>query len=312
MNCKPRDFLFTVAWRFPWIRVLSSYRPLILVYHRIPSHGNNTGLDAKAFEEQIIFLRQHFDITSAKSSRDQRDAFDKIQVLLPLDDGFPNQAEVAAPILRKYHVPALFFVSSRHSTPGKYLWFSYLKALEQHFHLNGFYFEGEFVDMSPDKRRINLHRLRETLLSLEPHPAAMYEVIDNKLPRLEDFVGTNELADHFAGMTVEQVGELASDPLFSVGIHTVDHPFLTKCDSEEVYRQILNNKAWLEGISNQPCTAIAYPAGQYSADVLRHCQQLGVTEGHALIPLLGTHPEQELPRVGIYSGSLEYLGFKVQ
>jgi len=206
----------------------------------------------------------------------------------------------------------MFFISSRHSRPGKYLWFSYLEALEKGFRGNGFPVGGEFIDMSLNKRRESMRSLQEMLLSLKPHPAAMYEVIDKELPRLEDFVSANELADYFAGMTEEQVGELASDPLFSLGIHTVDHPFLTKCDSEEVHRQILNNKAWLERFSNQPCTAIAYPAGQYNADVLMQCCRLGVTEGHALVPLLGTNPDQELARVGVYSGSLESLGFKVQ
>jgi peptidoglycan/xylan/chitin deacetylase (PgdA/CDA1 family) len=227
-----------------------------------------------------------------------------------LDDGFRNQAEIAAPVLRRHQVPAMFFISSRHSTPRKYLWFSYLEALEKYFRGNGFYVSGEFVDMTLDKRNESMRQLRSMLLSLRPHPAAMYQLIDNELPRLEDFVSSNQLANHFTGMSEEQVAELAQD--FCVGIHTVDHPFLTKCDSEEIYRQILDNKVWLERISNQRCTAIAYPAGDYNDSVLNHCQQLEVTEGHALIPRIGASRAQELPRVGLYSKSLDVLGCKVQ
>ena len=28
-------------------------------------------------------------------------------------------------------------------------------------------------------------------------------------------------------MTVEQIADLSADPLFSIGAHTIDHPFLT-------------------------------------------------------------------------------------
>src|SRR5439155_4419110 len=211
MGHRARDFLLRVTWRLPLMRALSCARSAILMYHGIPFH-NSAGFNAEIFERHIVFLRQNFEIVSPNLMPEKRKALDKPRVALTFDDGFRNQAEVVAPILRRHHVPALFFVSSRHSTSGKYLWFSYLEALEKHFQGNGFYVGGDFISMSPDKRHENMLRLRETLLNLNPHPTSMYELIDNGLPRLEDFVSANELKDHFAGMTEEQVAELAADP----------------------------------------------------------------------------------------------------
>lgn len=34
--------------------------------------------------------------------------------------------------------------------------------------------------------------------------------------------------------------------------------------------------------------------------------------GHALIPKINSYAEYELPRIGLYSTSLDILGFKVQ
>src|SRR3712207_1287335 len=113
-------------------------------------------------------------------------------------------------------------------------------------------------------------------------------------------------------MSHEQVGELASDPLFSIGVHTVDHPFLTMCEGEEVTRQIADNKAWLERVCKRECDAIAYPLGDYDAEVLQRCRELGLERGYAVIPTLKVDYHLELPRVGIYRPSLDYLGFKVQ
>src|SRR5262249_32078643 len=169
-------------------------------------------------------------------------------------------------------------------TPGKYLWFNYLRALENHFRGHGFYFRGAFIDMSLDQRRSSVSRLSELLLNLTPHPHAMYQAIDEELPQLEDFLSTDELSGCYAGMTADQVGALAADPLFSIGAHTADHPFLTKCGREETFRQIQSNKTWIEQVCNQQCNNIAYPSGDYNANSLERCRDLGFTRGYAVIP----------------------------
>ena len=167
---------------------------------------------------------------------------------LTFDDGFGNNAEVVAPILRKYRVPALFFVSSRHSTPGKYLWFSYLRALERRYPAERLRFRGTAFDMTPRARSDSIQRLSTILLDLRPHPTAMYSAIETELPPLEEFVAESELQDCYAGMTPEQLAHLAAEPLFSIGAHTADHPFLSRCEAAERQRQIHSNREWLEAV----------------------------------------------------------------
>src|SRR5262245_23726771 len=107
------NFCYTVGWRLPCIRALSSLQPVILVYHRVSKRDNNSGLDTKTFEKQILFLQQHFQIVSPNLIQNRRRPLDRIQIFLTFDDGFRNQAEVVAPILRRHNVPAMFFISSR-------------------------------------------------------------------------------------------------------------------------------------------------------------------------------------------------------
>jgi peptidoglycan/xylan/chitin deacetylase (PgdA/CDA1 family) len=312
--------MFSLGWQFPFARVFSSRRPVTIVYHSIPRRHqvnqfpdiSSNGLDARSFEKQVAFLKRNFDPLSPADFDSQRSRFGRIQVLLTFDDGFRNNAEVAAPILRRYRVPALFFVSSRHAMPGRYLWFAYLSNLAQYFKGGGFVFRDKFMDMSPERREATVNELRQTLLGLKPHPGAMYRAIEEELPPLEDFLNETELLDHCAGMSAEQVEELARDPLFSIGIHTVDHPYLTRCDEDELVRQIADNKAWLERICKRKSDAIAYPLGDYDPRVLRCCRELALTRGYAVRPRLSTDYRLELPRLGIYRPSLDYLGFKVQ
>jgi peptidoglycan/xylan/chitin deacetylase (PgdA/CDA1 family) len=320
VSASVRARLHRFGWRFPFARVYSSRRPVTLVYHSIPRghhearapDAGSIELDAHAFEKQVAFLKRNFDPIFPADFDTQRSRLGRIRVLLTFDDGFRNNAEVAAPILRKYGVPALFFVSSRHTTPGKYLWFAYLSNLAMYFKGAGFVFRDRFMDMSPERREATVNELRQTLLGLTPHPGAMYRAIEEELPPLEDFVSEPELLDHCAGMSVEQVEELARDPLFSIGVHTVDHPYLTRCEEDEMARQISDNKAWLESVCKRECDAVAYPLGDYDLTVLRWCRELGLTRGYAVDPLLKMDYRLELPRVGIYRPSLDYLGFKVQ
>jgi peptidoglycan/xylan/chitin deacetylase (PgdA/CDA1 family) len=312
MDSKAKKFILTIGWRFPLIRALSARQPVILLYHSVPAKGDGAFIDANMFEQHVRFLKRHFELVTPSDLRKNRRGLEKIRVLLTFDDGFRNHAKVVAPILRKHSIAATFFVCSRHATSGKYLWFNYLRALERHFPGNGFSFGGELINMAPAQRQLSIRRLAALLLSLTPHPDAMYQAIEEELPRLEDFLNGDEIADYYAGMTAEQVGELAADPLFSIGSHTVDHPFLTKCEPKEVLRQIQDNKTWIEQVCNQRCETIAYPSGDYNAEVLKQCRNLRFAHGYALTPGLNADPQFELPRIGIYSTSVDILGFKVQ
>ncbi len=304
--------LLRFGWKLPYLRLLSSRKTVILVYHGIPKEPHGSQLGSSEFEQHILFLKQHFELVPPQRFQKKRKAFGRPRVLLTFDDGFRNHADVVAPILRKHATPALFFISSRHSIRGKYLWFSYLRALQKHFPHDVLSFRGVSFDMSPAHREASIERLSNDLLDLKPHPGAMYLAIEKELPKLEEFVDENILVDSYAGMTAEQIAHMAKDPLFTFGAHTVDHPFLTRCGRDEINRQLLDNKTWIEALTRRQCLAIAYPGGAYDRTVLELCDKIGFTRGHALIPILNTDDSYEIPRLGIYSKSLDILGFKVQ
>ena len=303
--------VLALAWRFPGARVFASRTTVLLLYHGVPRAGD--GVSAATFDAHIRFLARHFELISPDEADRRRSRQRRLRVCLTFDDGFRNNAEVAAPILRKHGVPATFFISSRHATPGKYLWFSYLRALERWFPGQQLSFRETTFDMtSPDHRRRSIERLSNLLLGLRPHPGAMYAAIERELPRLEDFIAERDLHDGYAGMTAEQVRELASDPLFTVGAHTEDHPFLTRCDEEERRRQLQVNRDWLEAVSGQPCNTIAYPSGDYDSATLRACRDAAFVRGYAVASRIDRTSPMEIPRIGIYSASVEALGFKTQ
>jgi peptidoglycan/xylan/chitin deacetylase (PgdA/CDA1 family) len=283
--------------------------PVVLLYHGVPMDEADP-VSGRAFEQHLAFLSEHCEFVSATQIEDRRSPYERLRLVLTFDDGFRNNADVAAPILRRYGVPALFFVSSRHATRGKYLWFSYLRALERFYPGEELVFRDTTLDMRPTARARSVRGLQATLLSLTPHPSAMYEAIETELPPLEDFVDAQSLADLYSGMTAEQVATLAADPLFSIGIHTEDHPFLTRCEPEEALRQVQRNRKWLEDVCGRPCDKIAYPSGDYDDAILDICRQTRIADGFAVIPRSAHRSRMEIPRIGVYAESTAALGFK--
>ena len=259
MPTRSSSVILRVGWKFPYIRAISSRLVVILLYHGVTKERDSHSISIAVFEEHLKFLKEHFEVIHPDQVFERRKGYEKIRVLLTFDDGFRNHATVLAPELIKHRVPALFFVSSRHSTSGKYLWFNYLRAFGRHFASDAFKFRGELFDMRPLRREATLSRLTTLLLNLRPHPSAMYEAIDNEFPALEEFVPVEILADSYSGMTATQVSELASIPLFEIGAHTVNHPLLSKCVPAESFRELRDNKLWLEEVVGRPCDTIALP-----------------------------------------------------
>jgi peptidoglycan/xylan/chitin deacetylase (PgdA/CDA1 family) len=304
------DQLLRLAWNLRPAMLIPPRRPVTVLYHGVPSEPSST-LSAAVFERHILFLKQHCEFASADDAVSSFGS-GRRRVLLTFDDGFRNNAEVVAPLLRKYNVPAIFFVCSRHATPGKYLWFSHLSALERSFPGKSFSFQGQQYEMTAESRHDSIARLRKALLALTPHPARMYQALEEELPPLEEFVGVRERADLYAGMTAEQVGEIAADPLFSVGVHTTDHPFLSLCEPAVARQQIQDNRRWIENATGRSCDLLAYPAGDYNTTVVKVCEEIGFTKGFAVASRSGGNSQLELSRIGIYSASTDILGFKVQ
>ena len=166
--------LLRAASRVPFRGLLAPRTPIVCLYHSVPAGTATGGIDGGVFERHVRFLRQHFEFVTINDAEGRRRWRDRRRILLTFDDGLRNNAEVVAPILRKYGIPAVFFVCSRHAVPGQYLWFSYLQALERHFNGDGFLLRGEFIRMSGDQRAQSIARLKADLLAMKPHPASMY------------------------------------------------------------------------------------------------------------------------------------------
>ena len=124
--------MLALSYTLPLLARWLPRTPTVLVYHGVPRNRWG-GLEAASFEEQVVFLKARFAFVHPRDTYKRRVSGGPAEVQLTFDDGFRNNAEVVAPILRRHRVPAIFFICSRHSVPGRYLWSAYLAALRRHF-----------------------------------------------------------------------------------------------------------------------------------------------------------------------------------
>jgi peptidoglycan/xylan/chitin deacetylase (PgdA/CDA1 family) len=309
------DAALGVFWRTRALRLLASRRPVVLMYHRV-SPGSGDYFSPDVFEQHILFLRSRFRFIGPHEYGRVRSRTEDIDVLLTFDDGFLNNALYVVPILKRHQVPAIFFISTRHCSGTRILWFAYLSAFTRGLPDKEMALDGTTYDLTPRERTRSVRKLRDYLLSLRPHPQAIYEKIERSLPTIESFTPQTYLRDHYAGMTWDHVREIASDPLFEIGIHTVDHPFLTLCDAGEIERQIQTSREELEHVTGKPICSIAYPSGDYDQSIAAKCRGLGIDQRYAVDlrsdAVEGTPDLGSIPRIGVYKPSLSIVGFKIQ
>ena len=91
--------------------MINGKAPLVLVYHSIGVNGGFDNIKKSTFESHISWLSNNCKIVSLKdivlSSKEKVK-----KVVITFDDGLKSFHENAAPILRKYDVPATVFVVS--------------------------------------------------------------------------------------------------------------------------------------------------------------------------------------------------------
>ena len=91
--------------------------PTVLLYHRVAELRQDPHLLAVAtehFEEHLLALRRHCRVMSLSNLTDSlaRGERPGPVVVLTFDDGYADNAEAALPLLKKYDMPATFYLAS--------------------------------------------------------------------------------------------------------------------------------------------------------------------------------------------------------
>jgi len=262
---------------------------LILLYHRVTSADRDPQLLCVSPEN----FRQQMEVLRARGAQimplaELVNAIDNGNVpvgatAITFDDGYADNLEQAAPILRQFDAPATVFATTAYTgcdaefywddldriflTPGSLprqlrLWMAD-SAVEIDL--------GDFDYYSHSQARAN--RAWTILDKTDPTPRhsayrALCKAIHqaplslrrDAMNQLQAWSGLPTRGSHRM-LSVDQMREFVADGLIDIGGHTVDHPILAIESHDSQTRQVIGNKEALTWVLGRQPTAFSYPYG---------------------------------------------------
>lgn len=295
-------------------RRLGSRAPKILLYHGVedsPLPWNRLSISAKAFDRHLAYLRREFLLVSLSELRSTLDKGERGEgmVALSFDDGLRNNLTVALPLLRRYGVPATWFVATRHCDDGRLLWFNKAKLTFYYLPRAEIEVQGRRYPLSTmaDRRR-SLSAFFNRASSL---PLRELVTLEEALPDPRGFAPDPVYESGFRGLGHQDLSQLRNEPLVEIGAHTCVHPFLSRCTETEAEVEIREGLAHLESAVGRRPRFFAYPADDYDHGTVRVVERLGFEAALSVVSSWRDgDPRFQLQRVGIYDGSLTSLAIK--
>jgi peptidoglycan/xylan/chitin deacetylase (PgdA/CDA1 family) len=81
------------------------------MYHSVADDGHFLSVSSSVFEQQIEYMKNN-GFTFLRSDDLLSGNINNKSVLITFDDGYENNFLIAVPILKKYNVPAIFFIAT--------------------------------------------------------------------------------------------------------------------------------------------------------------------------------------------------------
>lgn len=232
----------------------------ILIFHRVLSRPDallDDVPDASAFEQAMHWIGQWFRVLPLEEAvaRLKRGDLPPCALSITFDDGYADNLEVAAPILRRLGLHATFFVATGF-LHGRNMWND--RVIEAVRACTAQWLDLRFLALgvvqldSIAVRRAAIDRILARIKHEEPtRRLALVE-------QIEEACGAG--GGPALMMRPEQVARLAASGM-DVGAHTVSHPILARVSPAQARNEIADSKAELESIIGRRVALFAYPNG---------------------------------------------------
>jgi len=181
-------------------------------------------------------------------------------ICFTFDDGYRDNLHHALPVLKKYEVPfAIYIPTSFPDRAGELWWLTLEAAIARHSRLA--------LVMDGQDRRYDCDSTE-----------AKYELYEHiywwlrSLPSEDDLRrAVRDLASRYGVahaafcedlcMTWDQIGEIAADPLATIGAHTVNHVMLKKASDADMRNEMQQSASVIEVALGKRPAHFSYPVG---------------------------------------------------
>jgi peptidoglycan/xylan/chitin deacetylase (PgdA/CDA1 family) len=260
--------------------------------------------------------RWKFDIISLDEmyARLATKTFDRRFVCFTLDDAYADNLEFAYPIFKKHDAPFALFVPTSFPDRRGELWWVAIESVIAKNDSIGLLMHGreQRLECRSVSEKRELYEALYSWLRDRDSDDEIRQIVRDLAARYH--VDIAQICQQQC-LTWDQIGELAKDPLVTIGAHTVNHPILTKIPTAKVTAELKMSRAVIEGAIGTAPAHFAYPFGQrYSAGVreFRIARDLGFKTALTTRPgvIFPEHINQlwSLPRISL-NGDYQQLRY---
>lgn len=288
---------FIVSALYLILRPNSDSSLKILAYHRVTQEEDLSDplkISNYVFDRQVKYLKKNYNIISGEQLLNLIVANEKIppkSCLITFDDGWKDNYTNAFPILKKYNVPAIIFISTNFIGSNKIFWHERLQGLLRNISQNvteidvrknlDAWPEAIKQDLiaiikSPNEKRFGLinHIIQDLK---EFHPHKLYALND----LLSEFVDIKNNETRLM-LTWNEVKEMAEHNVH-FGSHTENHRILTQISDDQVKYELMASKSTIEERISKPVYFFSYPNGDYNKSMLEMVKNSGYTAAFAMV-----------------------------
>lgn len=237
---------------------------------------NNRHISIEEFEKIINYLTKKYNIISlseAFEAHRQNIQFKRKTIAITFDDGYMNNFETALPVLKKYKVPATFYLITKgFNTPSFKVWPDLIDILKLHcqnkvevnsyvFHPPHFYNENLNLDLLNYLKTLGENTEKVAIELIKIHQ--LEKLINEQKPEMIQLV-TKEVLDRYK-----------NEPLIEYGSHTNTHFNLEYLNKKVAENELLTSKSIIESIIGKSITSLAYPDGSYTHETIELAKKAG-------------------------------------
>lgn len=221
---------------------------------------------------QLRHLMRYYEIVGLEEGLARVEAGEEAtrpMVAITVDDGYGDNYDHLFPLLRDAGVPATIFVATDYLDSGRLPWPTRIDALLHHATVGTLDGRGALEIATPAQRRCVGRKLRHQfkMMSAAEREAALEDLALRLAPR--PYTPIPPLA-WWQVRAMQDAG-------LSIGSHTRFHGWLDCLAEQEVADELTYSRDRISAETDRDCRLLAYPNGNWSADVAEAAAAAGYT-----------------------------------
>lgn len=241
---------------------------------------NARHISKKTLEKHLKYFKKNFNVVKISEIFEmyrQNKIPDKKIIAITFDDGFENNFNIVLPLLKKYNLPATFFISAICiENDNEVLWPDVINILRQNIENN--LIVGKNIFVKHDKYDFYCFEKNISLLEyLKQQTVKTGTAIIDELKQKNNFceILKSVNPEIWKLMSKEQIAELSKSELIEIASHGYTHFNLANIEKDEAYNEIKKSKELLEELIQKKIISIAFPNGSYNKEINEMCLSSG-------------------------------------